>query len=66
MKVFVNDMFMVWISQDLLVCECIVAFKRIIMGGGGAQDVVWMTEQPWDLRARDDESGVAGERRDNV
>ena len=61
-----DDMFMVWIRQDLLMGKGIVPFKLIIMGCRGAQDVVWMTEQPRYLRARNDEPRVSGERRDNV
>ena len=46
-----NDMLMIWISEDLRKGEGIVAFESVVVESRRAEDVVWLFNKPGHLRA---------------
>lgn len=61
-----DNVFMVWIFEDLRGGEGIVAFESVVVECRGTEDVVWLFEKPRHLRAWENDLRFAGDVREDV
>ena len=56
-----DDVFMVWIFENLWGGESIVAFEAVVVESRRAEDVVWLFNKPGHLSAWQDDFRSAGD-----
>ena len=56
-----NNVLMVWVSEDLRGGECVISLETVVVKRRGAENIVWLLEKPGHLGAWEDNLRFAGD-----